>query len=67
MERTIHPYPPIFYCNLNISQCDATEKADRFVVNIYNSLATNINKYVRVPVVKQASAYYQVLDPNGII
>ena len=65
MAKISDPYPTSSYCNLNISQCDATEKANRFVINVYNSLASNIDKYIRVPVVKHASAY-QVLDPNGI-
>ena len=65
MPKASEAYPPVSYCNLNISHCDTTEKADRFVVNVYNSLATNIDKYIRVPVVKHVSAYYHVLDPNG--
>ncbi len=64
MPKTSEAYPPVSYCNLNISHCDTTEKADRFVVNVYNSLATNIDKYIRVPVAEIA-ATYQVLDPNG--
>ena len=56
--------PPVSYCNLNISQCETSEKADRFVVNVYNSLSSYINQYVRVPIAKRESNY-QVLDPNG--
>ena len=54
----------ISYCQLNISQCNATENNDKFVVNVYNSLARNVDKYIRVPVI--SSGYnYQVLDPAG--
>ena len=55
--------PPIYTCQLNMSQCEVTEQNDRFVVNVYNSLARNGTKYVRVPV-KDGTAL-EVLDPRG--
>lgn len=56
--------PEVTYCQLNISQCDATEKSATFVVNIYNPLSRNVDKYVRIPVL--SGKIYQVLDPDGI-
>jgi len=47
-----------------MSQCDVTEGKNRFVVNVYNSLAWNMSKYIRVPVVK-FPADYQVLNFDG--
>ncbi|XP_032794592.1 lysosomal alpha-mannosidase [Daphnia magna] len=55
--------PDVKYCQLNVSQCDVSENSNRFIVNIYNSLASNVDKYVRIPVANGAS--YQVLDPDG--
>ncbi len=51
------------YCNLNMSQCDVTEKSDQVVVNVYNSQANFVNRYVRVPVLNQA---YRVYNPAGL-
>jgi lysosomal alpha-mannosidase len=56
--------PKVSYCQLNVSQCDPTEKNNRFVVNIYNSMARSVDKYVRVPVASKTA--FQVLDPQGI-
>ena len=56
--------PPVSYCQLNMSQCDASENNDQFVVNVYNSLARNINKYIRVPITNRILSY-KVLDPQG--
>lgn len=52
----------VSYCNLNMSQCDVTEKSERLVMNVYNSLAISFDKYVRVPVLNRA---YRVFDPSG--
>ena len=58
--------PAVSYCQLNMSQCDATENNDQFVVNVYNSMAKNVDKYVRVPVtIKNLS--YKILDAQGKI
>jgi lysosomal alpha-mannosidase len=53
----------VSYCQLNVSQCDPTEKNNRFVVNIYNSMAHSIDKYVRVPIASGTT--FQVRDPQG--
>ncbi len=54
------------FCQLNISQCDVTEKSERFVVNVYNSIAKTVDKYVRVPVIKtEPNLVFQLLDPKG--
>ena len=58
--------PAVSYCQLNMSQCDATENNDQFVVNVYNSLTRNADKYVRVPVTNQIPNY-QILDAQGKI
>ena len=58
------PLPKVSYCQLNVSQCNPTEKNNRFVVNIYNSMARSVDKYVRVPVASGTT--FQVLDPKGI-
>ena len=56
------------FCQLNISQCDVTEKSERFVVNVYNSIAKTVDKYVRFPVIKtEPNLVFQVLDPKGIL
>lgn len=55
--------PDIHFCQLNISQCDASESSNRFVVNVYNPLARHVDKYIRVPVA--TGVFYQVLDPDG--
>ncbi|EFX74192.1 hypothetical protein DAPPUDRAFT_324586 [Daphnia pulex] len=55
--------PKVSYCQLNVSQCDPTEKNNRFVVNIYNSMARSVDKYVRVPVA--SGTIFQVHDPQG--
>lgn len=59
------PLPQVFSCNLNASQCDSTEKNPQFVINVYNSLSREIDKYIRVPV--PAGSDYQVLDPDGMM
>lgn len=48
--------------NLNISQCDVTEKASQFVVTVYNPIARSIDKYVRIPV---ANGAYLIRDHLG--
>ena len=62
---------PVSYCQLNISQCDVTDKkGSRFVVNIYNPLGQYLNKYIRVPVSRdQDEMLYniRVLDSNGTL
>jgi lysosomal alpha-mannosidase len=58
------PLPDVKSCQLNVSQCDVSETSSRFIVNIYNSLARPIDKYVRIPVASAES--YQVLDPDGM-
>ena len=58
--------PAVSYCQLNMSQCDATENNDQFVVNVYNSMARNVDKYVRVPVTNRIPNY-QILDAQGKI
>nr|CAH0110923.1 unnamed protein product [Daphnia galeata] len=57
------PLPDVKFCQLNVSQCDVSETSSRFIVNIYNSLAKHVDKYVRIPVATGES--YQVLDPDG--
>lgn len=59
------PLPDVKFCQLNVSQCDVSETSSRFIVNIYNSLAKHVDKYVRIPVVASGESY-QVLDPDGI-
>ena len=54
--------PLITYCQLNISSCAVSERSNQFIVNVYNSLTRNIDKYVRVPVL---AGSYLVLDPQG--
>lgn len=49
---------------LNISQCNASEQSDTFVVTVYNPLARSTSRFIRVPVPPQ---YYKVLDPQGTI
>ena len=56
--------PAVSYCQLNMSQCDASENNNQFVVNVYNSLARNIDKYVRVPITNRILSF-KVLDPKG--
>lgn len=63
LEKGPEALPEVTYCQLNISQCDVTEKSNTFVVNVYNALSRSVDKYVRVPV--QAGQAYQVLDPDG--
>lgn len=48
--------------NLNISQCDVSEKASQFVVTVYNPLARSISKYARIPV---ANGAYSIRDHLG--
>ena len=40
----------VSFCQLNMSQCNVTENADRFIVNVYNPVPRTVDKYVRVPV-----------------
>lgn len=42
-----------------------TEKSERFVVNVYNSLSRNIDRYIRVPMPDQSTSH-QVFDSKGI-
>merc|ERR550534_2020659 len=58
------PQVELAHCQLNISQCAVSESNDQFVINIYNSLSKNVDKYVRVPV--KDGAEYEVLDPDGV-
>lgn len=54
--------PDITFCKLlNTSACDVTENSNRFVVNVYNSLAKSTNRYIRLPVVQGT---YNVYDYN---
>jgi len=55
--------PEISHCQLNISQCSVSESSNQFVINVYNSLSKNVDKYVRVPV--EEGVVYEVLDPEG--
>lgn len=64
MVKEDYVLPPVKYCQLNMSQCDATERSSTFVVNIFNSLPRSINKYIRVPVMKNVTSF-RVLDPEG--
>lgn len=51
------------FCRLlNITQCDATEKRDSFVVNVFNPLARPVRKFVRLPIVAPG---HTVVAPNG--
>ncbi|CAH0387767.1 unnamed protein product [Bemisia tabaci] len=53
-------------CNLlNISSCPISERHSRFVVTVYNPQSQNVSKYVRLPIVNQAT--YTVYDPEGKI
>lgn len=49
---------------LNISSCEVSEQSEKFIVTLYNSLAQEIDEYVRVPV---PDIGYEVYDNNGII
>lgn len=52
-------------CNLlNISSCPISERHSRFVVTVYNPQSQNVSKYVRLPIVNQAT--YTVYDPEGM-
>lgn len=55
--------------NLNISVCDVPERAEKFVVTVYNTLAHKSSQYVRFPV---GGSSYKVQDaaneiPNQIL
>lgn len=54
----------VSYCHFNVSQCDVTENSKRVIINVYNSLAKYINKFVRVPVLKKI---YRLFDPSGLV
>ena len=59
----------VSFCQLNISQCNVTEYADRFIINVYNPVPRTVDKYVRIPVnINGMLAFYgfQVLDSSGI-
>jgi hypothetical protein len=58
--------PQVSYCRLNLSECEVTEKAGRFVVNVYNSLSRAINKYIRVPIPDKSTSH-QIFDSKGKI
>ncbi|GBN36329.1 Lysosomal alpha-mannosidase [Araneus ventricosus] len=52
-----------YFCNhLNISECPITETNAPIAINIYNPLAWNVTKYIRIPVSGKA---YKVIDYNG--
>ena len=55
--------PKVSYCQLNVSQCSISETNDRFVVNVYNSVARNVDKYIRIPITSVTN--FQVLDTQG--
>ena len=57
------PLAELAYCQLNISQCAVSESSSKFVINIYNSLSRDVDKYVRVPVI--GGIDYAVFDPDG--
>ncbi|XP_044735005.1 lysosomal alpha-mannosidase-like isoform X1 [Chrysoperla carnea] len=50
-------------CALNISQCDVSERSEKFATVIYNPSSQSIDKYIRVPIVGKVN--YSVKDPNG--
>ena len=64
LPKANETFSQLSYCSLNMSQCDVTEKSEKFIVNVYNSIASFTNKYVRVPVTNRT---YQVMDPAGFI
>ena len=47
---------------LNISQCEVSESAERFLVVVYNPLSRPVDHYVRIPVTQPS---YQVYDHLG--
>lgn len=47
-----------------MSECEVTEKSERFVVNVYNSLGRTLNKYIRVSVPDKSTSH-QVFDSKG--
>ena len=58
----------VSFCQLNMSQCNVTENADRFIINVYNPIPRTVDKYVRIPVsINGMQAFYgfEVLDSNG--
>ena len=65
MSKSKAKLPKAQFCPLlNITQCDITETADQFVVNVYNPLARSVNKFVRLPI---PTPGYQVQDSTGQI
>ena len=43
--------PKAQFCHLlNITQCEVSENADSFIVNVYNPLPRSLDKFVRLPV-----------------
>lgn len=57
--------PMVSYCQLNVSQCAPSEAYNRFVVNVYNSMAREVSRYIRVPVASGIS--FKVLDTLGTV
>lgn len=51
---------------LNISECARTEKEDKLIISIYNPLGRTLNKFVRIPIPDNTSAY-TIRDPSGKI
>lgn len=49
---------------LNISSCAISERSETFIVTLYNSLAHEIDEYIRVPV---PDIGYEVYDNHGMI
>lgn len=48
---------------LNISSCAISEQNEAFILTLYNSLAQEIDEYIRVPV---SNIGYEVYDNKGI-
>lgn len=63
---TKKPSAPVMPFNscllLNVSQCNVSEKANTFVVTLYNPLSQPVTHHVRLPVTEIA---YSVKDPAG--
>ena len=51
--------PKAQFCPLlNITQCEVSETADQFLVNVYNPLARTINKFIRLPILSPGMYKY---------
>lgn len=56
------------HCMLtNITQCEISEKSEKFVVTLYNPLGQSVNQYARLPVKEDLTKSYKIYDPEGTV